>query len=70
MIDASGLRSAAATNGQVALPNGTPFATESGIDSKNIIFTSRWDNYLDSVIVPLTYRSSHAYFMLAGTKPD
>ncbi len=34
---------------------------------RNVAFTSLWDNYPDSVTVPLRGRASHAYLLLAGT---
>ncbi len=61
-IDDSGLRAA---NNQLSLPNHIPLATSG--NGPNIIFTSRWDNYPDSVTIPLKGRASHAWFLLAGT---
>lgn len=34
---------------------------------KNIAYTSLWDNYPDSITVPLRGKAAHAYLMLAGT---
>ena len=62
-IDDSGLRQAA-VNG-VFEAQGVPFATpQSG---KNIVYTSLWDNYPDSITLPLKGRASHAYLMMAGS---
>ena len=33
----------------------------------NIAFTSLWDNYPDSLSIPLSGRASHAYLMMAGS---
>ncbi len=34
---------------------------------KNIAYTSLWDNYPDSLTIPLKGNASHAYLLLAGT---
>ena len=34
---------------------------------KNIVFTSRWDNYPDSTIILLNGKASHAWFFMAGS---
>lgn len=34
---------------------------------KNIAYTSQWDNFPDSVSLPLTGSASHAYLLMAGT---
>jgi hypothetical protein len=75
-IDDAGLRAAAGGKNEIFLPGGVPLATP-GISAvasatnpnagRNIIFTSRWDNYPDSVIIPLKGVALHAYFMLAGS---
>lgn len=66
-INDSGLRSAASTRNEIKLPNGVPFQTPSAAGSKNIVFTSQWDNYPDSVIIPLSGKSAHAYLLMAGS---
>lgn len=67
VIDDSGLRRMAFGKDQIVLPNGIPLGTPGKALVNNVIFTSKWDNYPDSVSVPLTGKSSHAYFMLAGS---
>lgn len=66
-IDDKGLREKATANGQITTPNGIPFQTPSDEKLKNIIFTSMWDNFPESIDIPLNGKASHAYFMLAGT---
>lgn len=66
-IDDSGLREKAKANGQITTPNGIPFQTPSDENQKNIIFTSMWDNFPESIAIPLDGKASHAYFMMAGT---
>lgn len=66
-IDDSGLRQKAKANGQITTPNGVPFQTPSDENLKNIVFTSMWDNFPQSIKIPLDGKASHAYFMMAGT---
>ncbi|WP_203558309.1 DUF4450 domain-containing protein [Bacteroides sp. 224] len=63
-IDDSGLR---------ALVRDTVFATKLGVSfrtpakGRNIAFTSLWDNYPDSLSIPLSGKASRAYLMMAGS---
>jgi len=66
-IDDKGLREKAKANGQITTPNGIPFQTPSDENQKNIIFTSMWDNFSESIDIPLDGKASHVYFMMAGT---
>ncbi|KQO20998.1 glycogen debranching protein [Flavobacterium sp. Leaf82] len=66
-IDDKGLREKAKANGQITTLNGIPFQTPSDENQKNIAFTSMWDNFPESINIPLNGKASHAYFMLAGT---
>ncbi|MDA6072671.1 DUF4450 domain-containing protein [Flavobacterium sp. AC] len=66
-IDDTGLREKAKVNNQITMPNGIPFQTPSDETQKNIIFTSMWDNFPESINIALNGKASHAYFMLAGT---
>jgi hypothetical protein len=67
-VDDSGLRKVAERNaGKVILPDGISFATPAENGSKNIIFTSQWDNYPRDVTVPLDGKSSHAFLLMAGS---
>jgi len=61
-IDDAGLRAA---GGEIRLPNGIAFATPAA--GHNIVFTSRWDNYPDTMAIPLQGHASHAWFLLAGS---
>lgn len=67
LIADSGLRALAGSRGYFRLPDGIPFKTPSAARAKNIIFTSLWDNYPDSVRIPLTGRASHAWLLMAGS---
>jgi hypothetical protein len=66
-IDDKGLREKAKLNGQITTPNGIPFKTPAAENQKNIVFTSMWDNFPESINIPLNGKASHAYFMMAGT---
>jgi hypothetical protein len=63
-INDSGLR--ALVRDTVLVTNiGIPFRTPA--TGRNIAFTSLWDNYPDSIHVPLSGKASHAYLLLAGS---
>lgn len=64
-ISDSGLRVKAGVKSEVII-NHIPFNTPSA-EKKNIVFTSMWDNYPDSVVLPLTGKASHAYLLMAGS---
>ena len=66
-IDDTGLRAKAGENEMFSLPNGLQFKTAGPGNSKNILFTSRWDNYPNAATVPLTGNASHAYLLMAGS---
>ena len=66
-IDDSGLRQSAKNNNQIISPQGILFQTSSDSSSKNIAFTSMWDNFPDSISIPLSGKASHLYLMMAGT---
>ena len=66
VIDDAGLRKAAVNN-EFVLPQHIPFATPADTLAKNILFTSKWDNYRDSAVVPLTGNAKHIYYLLAGS---
>lgn len=64
-INDSGLRVKAALKNELLI-NNIPFKTSS-TEKKNIVFTSMWDNYPDSVVLPLSGTAAHAYFLMAGS---
>lgn len=66
-IDDSGLRKRAGSKNEIIIEQRIPFATPSQTNSKNIVFTSQWDNYPKEVAVSLSGKSSHAYFLMAGS---
>jgi hypothetical protein len=66
-ISDSGLRSAAGIKNEFSTSTGIPFQTPGSTGLKNIVFTSMWDNYADSVIISLKGNASNAYFLMAGS---
>ena len=52
-------------DGTFTIPQGVPFRTPA--EGSNIAFTSLWDNYPDSVDVPLAGKAAGIYLMLAGS---
>jgi len=64
-ISDSGLRVKAGVKNEVVI-NAVPFKLSS-TEQKNIVFTSMWDNYPDSVVISLIGKASHAYFLMAGS---
>ncbi|KDN54845.1 DUF4450 domain-containing protein [Flavobacterium seoulense] len=67
VIDDAGLRAKAGSNNQISSPQGVPFATPSNAEQKNIAFVSQWDNFPNSLSIPLSGKASQAYLMMAGT---
>lgn len=63
-IDDSGLRKAV-RDGILQTPLGIPFRTPT--EGHNIAFTSLWDNYPDSLSIPLEGKASRAFLLLAGS---
>jgi hypothetical protein len=63
----SGLRKRAGVSNEIITSDSIAFSTSSDFSDNNILFTSMWDNYPDSVTIPLSGKSSYAYFLLAGS---
>ena len=51
----------------LAAPTSAQLAFRSPAEGKNIAYTSLWDNYPDSITVPLKGKASHAYLLMAGS---
>jgi hypothetical protein len=67
-IDDTGLRAAADRNeGSFVLPQGVPFRIPGVGDTKNIVFTSQWDNYPNDVSIPLAGQARSVYLLMAGS---
>ena len=65
-IDDSGLRRIVASgNGVFTTDTGVPF--QMNAEGKNIAYTSLWDNYPDSVCVPLSGKAKNIYVAMAGS---
>lgn len=63
-IDDSGFR-ANIKNGVFSTSLGVPF--QSPAKGKNIAYTSLWDNYPDSLTIPLNGKAERAYLLMAGS---
>ncbi|WP_018475368.1 DUF4450 domain-containing protein [Echinicola pacifica] len=66
-INDEGLRKLAGKNDQIVLPQGIPFKTPAEASKDNILFASLWDNYPESVQLPLAGKAAHAYLLMAGS---
>lgn len=65
-INDNGIRAIVKANhGIFTTDSGVPFRMES--EGNNIIYTSLWDNYPDSVTIPLSGNASHIYLAMAGS---
>ncbi len=67
VIDDTGLRKLAGTGNEILTPQGIRFLTPGTPGTKNIVFTSLWDNYPDHQEIPLSGKAGHAYFLMAGS---
>ena len=65
-INDSGVRAKAGVENKIYFDK-IPFATPSAMEAKNIIYTSQWDNYPKSAIIPLAGKAQHVYFLMAGS---
>ena len=67
-IDDSGLRAVArAHKGFFETSQGIPFRTPADPDTKNIVFTSQWDNYPHEKSLTLSGKAAHLYLLVAGS---
>jgi hypothetical protein len=66
-INDEGLRKLAANKNEIVTPNGITFYTPSDSSLNNILFTSQWNNYPDSAMIPLSGKASQLYLLMAGS---
>lgn len=66
VINDSGIRKKAEASKEIKVKGQIPFEIDAQ-SKKNIVFVSQWDNFPDSVIIPLQGRSTHAYLLMAGS---
>jgi hypothetical protein len=66
-ISDSGLRAVAGAKNEFITSTGIPFQTPGSAGSKNIVFTSMWDNYPDAVIIPIKGKAAKAHLLMAGS---
>ena len=65
-IDASGVKDLASKNKGTIYFQDIPFAIAPK-ESNDIVFTSMWDNYPETITIPLQGKARHMYFVMAGT---
>lgn len=66
-VNDSGLRAKAGVANEWRSSTGVSFSTPSDSMKNNIVFTSMWDVYPDSVVIPLSGRAVEAALLMAGT---
>jgi hypothetical protein len=66
-INDGGLRKLAGPNNEIKYDDRISFATPSDTMLNNIAFTSQWDNFPDSIIIPLSGKASEIHLLMAGT---
>lgn len=66
-LDDAGLRQLAGGTNEINLDQHIPFAIPGDTSTNNIVFTSKWNNYPDSVTIPLTGKAAHVYLIMAGS---
>jgi len=66
-INDRGIRAKAGAANEIRMPGGVPFATPGDSASKNIVFTTRWDNYPKAETIPLSGKASNVYLLLAAS---
>lgn len=65
-IDDSGLRKLAGDSNKIYF-NGVPYQTPGGKEQSNIVYTSRWDNYPDTVTIPVSGNAVQLNLLMAGS---
>ncbi|HEX2631005.1 MAG TPA: DUF4450 domain-containing protein [Chitinophagaceae bacterium] len=65
-IDDRGLRKAAGENNEIRNIK-IPFATPGDSLLNNIVFTSKWDNFPDSVTIPVNKKATILHLLMTGT---
>lgn len=65
-INDSGLRRKAIKGDSVVF-NDIPFSTPSSPEKNNIVFVSMWDNYPDSVVIPVSGNAKAAHLLMTGS---
>jgi len=66
-INDSGLRKNASSSNEIKTSSGILFATPSDTLMNNIAFVSQWDNFPDSISIPLNGSASRLHLLMAGS---
>jgi hypothetical protein len=67
VIDDYGTRKKAEASNEIISMDKIPFRTPADSNLNNIVFTSQWDNFPDSAVVPLSGKASWLHLLMAGT---
>ncbi len=65
-IDDSGLRNLAGNSNKIVF-NNVPYQTPGNVNSNNIVYTSRWDNYPSAIAVPVSGKAKQLNLLMAGS---
>jgi hypothetical protein len=66
-INDSGMRSRAAMHNEIFTTRNIPFATSADSSENNILFTSQWDNFPDTVNIALSGKAEVLHLLMAGS---
>lgn len=66
-IDDRGIRTKAGVNNTFMMPQGIPFATPGDSTSRNVAFTTLWDNYPHALTIPVSGKASRVYLLVAAS---
>jgi hypothetical protein len=66
-VSDSGLRAKAGSRNEWKTSTGLPFRIPADPEKNNIVFTSMWDVYPDSVVIPLSGNAYEAALLMTGT---
>ncbi len=66
-INDNGTRKLAGMRNEIFSMDSIPFSTPADSSRKNIVFTSQWDNFPDTVNIALSGKAGRLHLLLAGT---
>jgi hypothetical protein len=66
-LNDNGLRKKAGAANEITSMKGIPFRTPSDSLLNNILFTSQWDNFPNSISIPVSGNASQLYLLMAGS---
>ncbi|MBC7949164.1 MAG: DUF4450 domain-containing protein [Chitinophagaceae bacterium] len=66
-IDDEGLRKLAGGANEIRNSGGIVFSSPSNTQSNNVLFTSQWDNFPDSITIPISGNAHALHLLMAGS---